>query len=108
MLARGPARLGRRIADYEWPMSKHAHEVVEAWGFDYVTEIVWNKPSTGPGFWARNKHEVLMIAKRGLPPMPAPGDQSDLNEAAIASGGLGGDGQPAGATPAGNDVQSPG
>jgi N6-adenosine-specific RNA methylase IME4 len=30
----------------------------------------------GLGYWVRDKHEVLLIGKRGSPPAPAPGTQS--------------------------------
>jgi N6-adenosine-specific RNA methylase IME4 len=59
------------------PMSAAAHEVIEAWGFRYVSEIIWNKNRIGTGYWSRNKHEVLMVATRGKPPAPAMGTQFD-------------------------------
>jgi N6-adenosine-specific RNA methylase IME4 len=49
-----------------------ASRVIEAWGFEYVTEIVWVKDQIGLGFYVRNKHELLLIAKRGNMPAPLP------------------------------------
>jgi N6-adenosine-specific RNA methylase IME4 len=54
-----------------------ALEVIEAWGFEAITEIVWDKKDIGMGRWVRDRHEVLVIAKRGAPPCPLPGTQID-------------------------------
>lgn len=47
-------------------------QVIEAWGFVYRTCMVWVKDKIGMGYHARNKHEILLIAKRGqlAPPEP--------------------------------------
>jgi N6-adenosine-specific RNA methylase IME4 len=39
--------------------------VIEAWGFDYVTQMVWVKDKWGLGAYVRQQHELLLIAKRG-------------------------------------------
>jgi N6-adenosine-specific RNA methylase IME4 len=57
------------------PMLPQALEVMAAWGFAYRTHIVWLKDRIGTGYWARNKHELLLIGVRGDVPAPAPGDQ---------------------------------
>ena len=57
------------------PMLPQALEVMAAWGFAYRTHIVWVKDRIGTGYWARNKHELLLIGTRGNVPAPAPGDQ---------------------------------
>jgi N6-adenosine-specific RNA methylase IME4 len=63
------------------PQMKDALWVMERWGFEYQTELVWYKktangePATGTGYWFRNCHEKLLIGTRGNPPAPAPGDQ---------------------------------
>ena len=59
------------------PSSKlsEAIRVIEAWGFSYRTCMVWAKPSIGAGYWVRQQHELLLIAKRGNPPVPAPRDR---------------------------------
>jgi N6-adenosine-specific RNA methylase IME4 len=47
-------------------------EVIEAWSFEYRTELVWDKGSIGPGQWLRNQHEPLLIASRGSQSPPEP------------------------------------
>lgn len=54
------------------PMMARSLDVAEAWGFKYVSEIVWVKTKIGTGFWARNRHEKLLILKRGQFPCPRP------------------------------------
>lgn len=56
-----------------------AIDIIRAWGFDYKTQMVWDKVTAGTGRWVRDKHEVLMIATRGKnpPPCPLPGEQED-------------------------------
>lgn len=39
--------------------------VLEAWGFEYVTCMVWDKKHIGMGRWVRDRHEILLIGKRG-------------------------------------------
>ena len=57
------------------PMQRHAHEIMAAWGFEYRSQMVWVKSKTGTGYWARNKHELLLIGIKGHVPAPAPGEQ---------------------------------
>jgi N6-adenosine-specific RNA methylase IME4 len=57
------------------PMLPQALSVIEAWGFTYKSHVVWVKDKTGTGYWARNRHELLLIATRGAIPAPAPGEQ---------------------------------
>lgn len=50
------------------PMLKKAFMVVEAWGFDYKTNMVWIKTDLkrpGSGYYVRGRHEFLFIATRG-------------------------------------------
>lgn len=67
---------GRPVADlpaddavlYLWatnPKLTEAMRVVEGWGFQYVTNMVWVKDRVGMGYWARQRHELLLIARRG-------------------------------------------
>jgi N6-adenosine-specific RNA methylase IME4 len=51
-------------------------EVITAWGFEYKTCVVWVKDKIGMGFYVRNQHELLLIATRGSPPMPAEDDRA--------------------------------
>ena len=55
------------------PFAAGAHSVIAAWGFRYVSQVVWIKDRIGTGYWARNRHETLMIAKRGGFPCPKGG-----------------------------------
>lgn len=59
------------------PKLAEALRVVEAWGFDYRTNMVWVKDRIGMGYYARQRHELLLIAKRGEFPVPAVGDRPD-------------------------------
>lgn len=47
-------------------------EVIRAWGFTYRTNAIWVKDQLGMGYHFRNKHELLLVAKRGelAPPQP--------------------------------------
>ena len=59
------------------PWLRKTLRLIEDWGFDYVSEFVWDKITIGTGFWNRNRHESLLIATRGK--MPAP-DRSLLED----------------------------
>src|SRR5262249_3184836 len=52
-----------------------ALETMAAWGFVYKSQFVWVKDKLGLGYWARNRHELLLIGTRGHIPAPAPGTQ---------------------------------
>lgn len=54
------------------PMLVRSLKVMDAWGFKYVSQLVWAKGRIGTGFWARNRHEILLICKRGKFPCPKP------------------------------------
>jgi N6-adenosine-specific RNA methylase IME4 len=54
------------------PHLRQAFEVIDAWHFEYVSNIVWLKDKIGTGYWLRNQHELLLIARRGDMPAPAP------------------------------------
>lgn len=60
------------------PMLTRSLPVLDAWGFRYVSQLVWVKDRIGTGFWVRNRHEIVLIAKRGAfsCPRPAPFDDS--------------------------------
>lgn len=58
--------------------------VLEAWGFQFVTSLVWDKVNIGMGRWSRDKHESLFIGKRGsisLAPLPGTQPPSLYSEA---------------------------
>jgi N6-adenosine-specific RNA methylase IME4 len=85
---RGLRVCGRSIAElatdtailYMWapsPKLAEAMTVVESWGFVYRTCLVWVKPTIGPGYWARQRHEMLLVATRGSMPTPLPPTRPD-------------------------------
>jgi N6-adenosine-specific RNA methylase IME4 len=47
------------------PKLPEALRVLEAWGFRYVTQAVWDKRRMGAGYYFRQRHETLLIGKRG-------------------------------------------
>lgn len=49
--------------------------LVKSWEFDYRTCMVWVKDKIGMGYYARQQHELLLIAKRGQPLLPAPANR---------------------------------
>jgi N6-adenosine-specific RNA methylase IME4 len=49
---------------------KRAMRVMEAWGFEYKTQAVWDKEKIGTGIIFRNQHEVLLYGSRGDAPKP--------------------------------------
>ncbi|MGC9974065.1 MAG: MT-A70 family methyltransferase [Gaiellaceae bacterium] len=51
------------------------HVVMEAWGFEYRTNVVWVKPSIRLGQWVRNRHELLLLGRKGSFPLPAEADR---------------------------------
>jgi N6-adenosine-specific RNA methylase IME4 len=58
------------------PLTYHVWpRVGEAWGgFEFRSEICWDKVRTATGWWTRNRHEKLLIATRGKMPLPARAD----------------------------------
>jgi N6-adenosine-specific RNA methylase IME4 len=52
------------------PKLPEAMQVMEAWGFEYRTQMVWVKDRVGMGYYVRNQHELLLIGKRGDVPVP--------------------------------------
>ena len=47
------------------PLLEEAFEVVNAWGFKYKTNIIWNKVKPNLGNYTSVRHEHLMIATKG-------------------------------------------
>lgn len=54
------------------PMLRRSMQVADAWGIgnDYVTQMVWVKDRIGTGFWARNRHELVLLYRVGKFPWP--------------------------------------
>lgn len=57
------------------PQTDVAVDLVRAWGFTYRTNLVWVKDKIGMGYYARGQHELLFVATRGNPTLPAPADR---------------------------------
>jgi N6-adenosine-specific RNA methylase IME4 len=57
------------------PLLPEALEVMDSWGFTYKTNMVWVKNQNGMGYWARGKHELLLVGTKGRPPTPRPADR---------------------------------
>lgn len=49
--------------------------VLEAWGFELASSMVWDKVHIGTGIYFRQQHEYLLLGKRGNPITPVPGTQ---------------------------------
>lgn len=49
--------------------------VLEAWGFELASSMVWDKEKIGTGIYFRQQHEYLLLGKRGNPITPTPGTQ---------------------------------
>jgi N6-adenosine-specific RNA methylase IME4 len=60
---------------YLWatsPKLAEALQVIDAWGFTYRTNAVWDKGVIGMGYYFRQQHELLLVAARGELPVPEP------------------------------------
>jgi N6-adenosine-specific RNA methylase IME4 len=53
------------------PKLREALSVMDAWGFQYVTQAVWDKGLIGMGYYFRGQHELLLVGRRGNPGVPA-------------------------------------
>jgi N6-adenosine-specific RNA methylase IME4 len=59
------------------PMLPQGLATLEAWGFAYVHHWIWDKQVAGTGYWGRDRHELLLIGRRGEPATPLPGSQPE-------------------------------
>ena len=59
------------------PKLAEAMRVIDAWGFTYRTCMAWVKHQIGMGYYARQRHELLLIAARGSLPVPVPANRPD-------------------------------
>jgi N6-adenosine-specific RNA methylase IME4 len=70
--------LAKNAVLFLWTTSskiEEALQVVNAWGFAYQTQIIWDKEKQGLGHYARQEHEILTIATKGQPGTPTPKDR---------------------------------
>lgn len=59
------------------PKLAESFQVIDAWGFTYRTSMVWVKDQIGMGYYARQRHELLLICTKGDPPVPEPANRPD-------------------------------
>lgn len=59
------------------PKLEDAFKVINAWGFQYRTCAIWDKEWIGPGYYFRQRHELLLVATRGAVPVPPPNARPD-------------------------------
>lgn len=59
------------------PMLLDGARVLQACGFTYVHNWVWDKEVAGTGYWGRDCHEHLLIGRRGDVAAPLPGTQPE-------------------------------
>lgn len=59
------------------PKLEDAFKVINAWGFQYRTCAIWDKEWIGPGYYFRQRHELLLVATRGSVPVPPPNARPD-------------------------------
>lgn len=63
-------------------LRSHGFPVLDAWGFDYKTTLVWRKltrsgrPAFGAGHWFRGAHELLLFGVRGRCPARSRSERS--------------------------------
>lgn len=80
------AHAGKDSVHFLWvpaPMLPHGLRVLAAWGFEYRTNLVWDKVLGNPGHYGLHvKHEHLLIGVRGngQPDVPTPQWDSVLVE----------------------------
>ena len=54
------------------PKLIEAIELLKYWGFNYKTNMVWDKETIGMGYWCRGQHEILLIGTKGEAKPPEP------------------------------------
>lgn len=65
---------------FMWATSPKLEEsfiVLNDWGFQYRTCAIWDKEWIGPGYYFRQRHELLLVATRGDIPAPLPENRPD-------------------------------
>jgi len=52
------------------PKLEEALSVLNSWGFEYRTSMVWVKDRIGMGYYFRAQHELILIGRKGKMPPP--------------------------------------
>ena len=72
--------IGENCVLFLWapsPKVVEATTVLQQWGFTYRTSMVWVKDRIGVGYYARQRHEWLLIGVKGSMPVPAESARPD-------------------------------
>ncbi len=59
------------------PMLRDGLRVLAGLGFEYVHHWIWDKEVSGTGYWGRDRHELLLIGRKGDVAAPLPGSQPE-------------------------------
>ncbi|MCA0278471.1 MAG: ParB N-terminal domain-containing protein [Proteobacteria bacterium] len=59
------------------PMLLDGLRVLAELGFTYVHHWIWDKEVAGTGYWGRDRHEILLLGRRGDVAAPLPGSQPE-------------------------------
>lgn len=59
------------------PKLYEAMRVLDAWGFSYRSNAIWDKKHIGRGYYFRQRHEQLLVAVKGDMPAPTTGNRPD-------------------------------
>lgn len=57
------------------PKLREALEVMQEWGFEYKTHMMWDKEKIGMGYWFRGQHELLLVGTKGVFSPPEENDR---------------------------------
>lgn len=57
------------------PKLKEGLQVLESWGFEYKTHMVWVKDKIGTGYYFRGQHELLLVGRKGNISIPEEKDR---------------------------------
>ena len=47
------------------PKIEEGLQVLNAWGFKYRSQLIWDKNRLGLGYWFRVQHEILLVGVKG-------------------------------------------
>jgi N6-adenosine-specific RNA methylase IME4 len=50
------------------PVLEEAFSVINSWGFNYKASMIWDKVAHNVGHYVSVRHEILLIATKGIPP----------------------------------------
>ena len=48
-----------------YPFLKEGLQVIDSWGFNYKSCMIWDKEIIGCGYWFRGQHELLLVGVKG-------------------------------------------